>query len=160
MIARQESVTQEQPNSSKWLIVMGALWLILAGAFLIYQLSVPPTVMIEWTTATEINTAGFYIYRSETPDGEFELINGDNLIQSQGSATSGATYQYEDQNVQAGRSYYYVLEEIEFDATRNRYDDDLFSYDIPRIKLVTIIFTLVSVVIGTALLVTGIKEGR
>ena len=70
MIVRQESVAEEQTNSAKWLIIMGVLWLVLAAAFLVYQLSVPPTVTLEWTTATEINTAGFYIYRSESPDGE------------------------------------------------------------------------------------------
>ena len=40
-------------------------------------------VVVEWSTASELDTAGFNLYRSESPDGPFEKVN-QNLI-------SGAT---------------------------------------------------------------------
>ncbi len=149
-----------QKSSSKLLILMGALWLILAAALLFYQLSIPAQVEITWTTSTEQNTAGFFIYRSQDADGEFELVNDGQMINSQGSPVSGAEYAFIDDDVQPGETYYYLLEEVELDNSRNRYENDMFTYEVPSVTWWVLLLTGVSVLMGLALLIIGLKEER
>ena len=63
---------------------------MLAVVLLIYQLVDPANVEITWETATENRTAGFNIYRSSKPEGEFILINEGEFIDSRGGPISGA----------------------------------------------------------------------
>lgn len=68
------------------------------------------TVMqIEWETATEIDTAGFYIQRRNGTDDAFERISG-NLIPAQGDGAIGAIYSFEDTN--PGSNPEYILEDV------------------------------------------------
>ncbi len=69
-------------------------------------------VVLNWTTASEIDNAGFNIYRSETENGEYVKINAA-LIPAQGIATEGASYKFVDWSVQRGKTYYYKLEDID-----------------------------------------------
>jgi hypothetical protein len=69
-------------------------------------------VILEWTTESEIDNAGFNIYRAEAEDGEYVKIN-DTLIPAQGSPTQGANYQFIDENVKNRTTYYYKLEDID-----------------------------------------------
>ena len=146
-------------GGSNWLIYVGLLWLILAAALLIYQMTNPASVRVEWETATELNTAGFQLYRSNVPFGDFELITKE-LIPSEGDSVSGATYTFVDENVEAGATYFYVLEEVEFDSSTNRYDEDMFSYTVPRVAWWVIILSGISAIAGLALLATGLKERK
>ena len=147
-----------QAGSHRLLIFLGILWLLLALGLLLYQTTTPAAVEVEWDTATEIETAGFFLYRSDSEDGEFLLLNGD-LIPSKGDAQSGGTYSYLDKDVIPGETYYYLLEEMELDSTRSRYLDDIFSYSVPRTWWVMLISAL-GLVIGVALLVAGLRERR
>ena len=70
-------------------------------------------VQIEWTTETEINTAGFNIYRGEASDGPFDVKVNDQLIPGSLDPLTGGKYSYADKAVQFGRLYYYQLEEVE-----------------------------------------------
>ncbi|MCX5887739.1 MAG: hypothetical protein NT096_17855 [Proteobacteria bacterium] len=69
-------------------------------------------VILEWTTASEIDNAGFNLYRAESANGEYIKINF-SLIPAQGSGISGATYQFIDEDVINRRTYYYKLEDID-----------------------------------------------
>jgi len=69
-------------------------------------------VTITWTTASEIDNAGFNLYRAESEDGEYVKINA-SLIPAKGSPTSNATYQFIDENVKNRTTYYYKLEDID-----------------------------------------------
>jgi hypothetical protein len=73
-------------------------------------------VILEWTTESEIDNAGFNLYRSESADSGYVKINL-SLIPAEGSATSGATYQYVDNGVKNRRTYYYKLEDIDLNGT-------------------------------------------
>jgi hypothetical protein len=73
-------------------------------------------VILEWSTASEIDNAGFNLYRAESENGEYMKIN-DNLIPAEGSATQGATYQFIDDNVKNRTTYYYKLEDIDTHGT-------------------------------------------
>jgi hypothetical protein len=78
-------------------------------------------VMLTWETATEIDTAGFYLVRSESPDGEFERIN-EELIPAQGGPTQGGTYSYIDNTTLIGVTYWYRL--VDVDVTGESYFHD------------------------------------
>lgn len=62
-------------------------------------------ILLQWSTSYEGNCLGFNIYRSENQNGSFEKIN-DHLIQGQNN------YSFFDKFQEAGKSYFYKLEEI------------------------------------------------
>lgn len=69
------------------------------------------TVTINWVTATEINTAGFLLYRSTTVDGSQVQVTA-NLIAAQGSGVTGASYGITD-NPGYG-TFYYWLKDVDY----------------------------------------------
>ena len=73
-------------------------------------------VTLVWATESEIDNAGFNVYRSETKNGEYIKINN-SLIPTQGSSTQGASYDFTDNNVQNRKTYYYKLEDIDLNGT-------------------------------------------
>jgi len=73
-------------------------------------------VIVEWTTESEVETAGFNLYRSENPDGPYVKVNPA-LIPGASDPLLGGRYVYTDTNVVAGRTYYYKLEDVELDGT-------------------------------------------
>ena len=73
-------------------------------------------IMVTWQTESEIDNAGFNLYRSETEDGEYVKINS-SLIPAQGTSTQGASYEFIDNNVQNRKTYYYKLEDIDLNGT-------------------------------------------
>ena len=139
------------------MLVIGSLWLLLAGGLLYYQLN--PSIEVEWDTATELETAGFNVYRRTNAADEFSRIN-DKLIPSTGSGLTGATYTFTDKYVTAGETYFYLLEEVELDSTTNRYENDIFSYTVPTVTWWAMLFTAVSLLAGMALIVMGLRERR
>lgn len=72
-------------------------------------------VLLEWTTETEINNAGFAIERSI--DGkDFREIA---FVDGQGLSTRSVDYVYKDIEVKEGETYYYRLRQVDYDG---RYD--------------------------------------
>jgi len=69
-------------------------------------------VLLEWATETELDNAGFNVWRSEEKDGEYVRINP-YFIPAQGEAGLGAEYSYTDYDVRNGKIYYYKLEDID-----------------------------------------------
>ena len=67
-------------------------------------------ILLQWTTETEPDNAGFNIFRSQAESGEYLKIN-ETLLPSQGNDTSGADYSYLDNPAQTG-SYYYKLQSV------------------------------------------------
>ncbi|NJO16290.1 MAG: hypothetical protein HC877_11215 [Thioploca sp.] len=67
-------------------------------------------IKLEWQTATELDNAGFDLWRSETENGEYIKIT-DSLIPAKGN---DSTYTFIDNNVEPGVTYYYQLEDIDF----------------------------------------------
>ena len=77
-------------------------------------------VIVEWTTASELDTIGFYLLRGETPVGPFEQVNSE-LIPATSDSLTGNSYSYEDAGVTAGTTYFYMLEEIETTGNANQH---------------------------------------
>jgi len=72
-------------------------------------------VILQWSTESEIDNAGFNIYRAESNVGNYVKIN-DALISAQGSSTQGAAYDYIDTNVQNRKTYFYKLEDTDLNG--------------------------------------------
>jgi hypothetical protein len=70
-------------------------------------------VRVEWSTETEMNTAGFNLYRGESAEGPFELKVNEQLIAPAVDPMTGGKYQYIDKKARPGVTYYYRLEEVE-----------------------------------------------
>jgi hypothetical protein len=102
------------------LLLLAVLWLVLAVTVVIFQASSAPAIEVEWVTATEFNTAGFNLYRADSPDGPWVQLN-EVLIPSHSDPASGASYVYVDNAVMPGKTYYYVLEDVEYDNSRERH---------------------------------------
>ena len=70
-------------------------------------------VRVGWETTSEINNAGFNLYRAESASGAQVKLNAD-LIPSQAPGSSqGALYEYLDANVASGQTYWYWLESVD-----------------------------------------------
>jgi len=77
-------------------------------------------IRVVWTTASEINNAGFNLYRAEAPDGDYVKLN-DSLIAAKGSITQGASYDFVDEALQNRKTYYYRLEDIDLNGTATQH---------------------------------------
>jgi hypothetical protein len=75
-------------------------------------------ILVEWSTASELETAGFNLYRSLSPEGPFEKVNQE-LIPASDSPLTGGSYEYRDTDVRPGKVYYYNLEEVELNGGTN-----------------------------------------
>jgi hypothetical protein len=74
------------------------------------------SVTLVWSTASEIDTVGYNLYRAESENGNFIKINN-SLIPAQGTSTQGAHYEFIDRDVQNRKIYYYKLEDIDLIGT-------------------------------------------
>jgi hypothetical protein len=76
-------------------------------------------IVIRWSTETEVNTAGFNLYRASREDGPWEKIN-ERLIPGAPDPLRGGTYVFTDTEVIAGQTYWYELEEVETSGKTTR----------------------------------------
>ena len=76
-------------------------------------------VVLKWTTESEVDNAGFYIYRSQTKDGEFKVVN---LTMIQGAGTIGErnTYTWTDATAKPNTVYYYRIEDVSHAGVRKQ----------------------------------------
>ena len=111
---------QKRSDTVIWILVavlaLAGIGVALHGALTLDQ----SAVTVEWSTASELDTVGFNLLRGESPDGPFEQVN-EALIPSTGDTLTGGSYRYEDSTVIAGKTYYYMLEEIESNGNSNRH---------------------------------------
>jgi len=77
-----------------------------------YALGLNNQVKVFWKTLSEIDNAGFNIYRSQSSDSGFTKINA-SLIPGLGTSMTGGNYSYLDTDVTNGSTYYYILESVE-----------------------------------------------
>ncbi|RKU08124.1 hypothetical protein C6503_23360 [Candidatus Poribacteria bacterium] len=72
-------------------------------------------VVLSWTTASEIENAGFNIFRSEAKQGPFVKVNA-RLIQGAGTTSERNAYSWTDTTAKTNIEYYYRLEDMSFDG--------------------------------------------
>jgi hypothetical protein len=68
-------------------------------------------VQVSWETTSELNHAGFNLYRSLAADGERTLLA--TVPPAAPGSTAGAVYSWRDPDVVAGQTYWYLLEDID-----------------------------------------------
>ena len=73
------------------------------------------TVVIQWTTESEMDNAGFNILRSQTRMGESKVINAQ-LIPGAGTTAERNTYTWTDTTAKPNVVYYYQIEDVSFDG--------------------------------------------
>lgn len=70
------------------------------------------SVTLMWSTKSEVDNAGFNVYRTEKGDSEKVKITP-SLIPAKGSPTSGSDYLFTDNGVKNGIKYSYTLEDVD-----------------------------------------------
>ncbi|MBN2279874.1 MAG: lamin tail domain-containing protein [Candidatus Marinimicrobia bacterium] len=78
------------------------------------------TVLLRWTTESEVNNLGFNLYKSDLRDGDFVKLN-DALIEGAGNSTTKNDYSYTDIEVVPGKIYYYQIEDVAFDGKTEKH---------------------------------------
>jgi hypothetical protein len=80
----------------------------------------PAPVVVRWQTASELDTAGFNVYRSDSPGGPFIKVN-DELIPASPDPVNGGSYSFTDVDVDPGSTVYYQLEEVDNNGNTQRH---------------------------------------
>ncbi|MDD9972693.1 MAG: lamin tail domain-containing protein [Candidatus Poribacteria bacterium] len=70
-------------------------------------------IVIQWTTQSEVDNAGFNILRSQTKTGEFKVVNAQ-LIPGAGTKAESTTYTWTDATAKPNVVYYYQIEDVSF----------------------------------------------
>ena len=76
-------------------------------------------VILNWTTESEVDNAGFYIYRSETKDGDFKVVNA-TIIQGAGTTGERNEYTWTDTTAKPNTVYYYRIEDVSHAGEREQ----------------------------------------
>lgn len=87
------------------------------------ELSATPyndAALVEWRTGSELNNLGFNVYRSTSADGNYVQING-SLILGLLTSAAGGNYYFVDQDVVAGQTYYYLVEDIDLNGQAKKH---------------------------------------
>ena len=71
------------------------------------------SVIVTWTTESEVDNAGFNLRRSLTREGGFTLLNP-TLIAGAGTTGERQTYTFIDTSAKPGVEHYYQIEEVSF----------------------------------------------
>jgi bacillolysin len=73
-------------------------------------------VVVSWHTVSEIDLAGFNLYRSSSWDGPYAQLNDDLIAAQNPGSLFGATYAWVDRDVTPGATYYYRLDDVGVDG--------------------------------------------
>lgn len=75
-------------------------------------------VVIKWRTESELNNAGFNILRSQNRNSDFKVINVKGIIPGHGTSSEQHLYSYTDTTAKPNVIYYYRIEDVSFNGTR------------------------------------------
>ena len=76
-------------------------------------------VILKWRTETEVNNVGFGIYRSEEEDGDYTKMG---FVNGAGNSAMPKDYEFTDNGVEDGKTYFYYLEDVDMAGTKNSSD--------------------------------------
>lgn len=76
-------------------------------------------VLLRWITQSELDNAGFYIYRSKTKNGDFKVVNA-SMIQGAGTTAERNEYTWTDTTAKSNTVYYYRIEDVSHAGVRKQ----------------------------------------
>ena len=97
-------------------LAISGLWIGYVGINLYQQAN----IIIEWSTASELETVGFHVLRGEKHDGPYERIT-EVIIPASSDPLLENDYSFTDTDVIIGITYYYILEDIDTGGDVNRH---------------------------------------
>ena len=74
-------------------------------------------IVIQWTTQSEVDNAGFNILRSQTKTGAFKVVNAQ-LIPGAGTTAESTTYTWTDATAKPNVVYYYQIQDVSHAGAR------------------------------------------
>ncbi len=77
-----------------------------------------PAVLVAWETASEIDNAGFYLYRRQLGTEPYVQLHEGLIASLAPGSPQGHSYSFLDADVQAGLTYQYLLEDVDFSGVR------------------------------------------
>ena len=75
---------------------------------------------IRWTTASEVDSFGFDVYRGEHEEGPFVRLNA-KPIAGAGTSDESHSYAWVDDTIDPAKEYYYYVESISIDGVREKF---------------------------------------
>jgi flagellar basal body-associated protein FliL len=137
-------------------LIIIILFLIAAGIFgymtwLDYQQA---SVIIDWTTASEIDTAGFNVYRSMQSDLGYRRVNAA-LIPASQEPLTGGVYSYTDFGVEPGKIYFYLLEDVSMDGQVTRHGP----IEVKAQANYWLNFSILIILLAIAILIVAVRAG-
>lgn len=72
-------------------------------------------VELKWISQSETENMGYFIYRSEELNGQYEQINKE-MIPGAGNSQDKNEYIYRDETIKAGKTYYYKLADVDYEG--------------------------------------------
>jgi hypothetical protein len=93
-------------------------------------------VLVAWETVSEVDNAGFNLYRGLSAGGSDRALLATVPSQAPGS-TQGAAYSYADTTVEAGQTYWYWLEDVDLAGATTLYGPDSATVQAPTAVTLT-----------------------
>lgn len=149
-------------HSRSLLIIFFLFTLVCAFLLGIYSrwMAKHASIMVEWSTASELNTAGFNLYRSQARNSELIRVN-QQIIPTSADAWTGGDYKYVDNQVQPGVTYSYWLEDVDLDGNTNRHGQiEIMAQAGGKVELWVAIFLSVLSIIGLSWLFVPLGANR
>lgn len=75
--------------------------------------------VVAWTTATEVNSFGYDVFRGDSESGPFVKLNKAPLPGA-GTVDTPQSYQFVDDTIEPNTVYYYYVESISMDGVREQ----------------------------------------
>lgn len=79
----------------------------------------PQANRLKWATASEQDSFGFDVWRSDSEKGELTRLTGNPLLAA-GTTDETHQYEYRDETIELQREYWYTVELIHTDGSRER----------------------------------------
>jgi hypothetical protein len=80
--------------------------------------SINQAIQLRWTTQSETNNAGFTVLRDGLEIASYTTYNE---LRGKGTTTSASNYSFNDQTVDAGKTYTYTLRSFDLNGTIHNY---------------------------------------